>query len=66
MSAQGLVEEPVTLVASYTDANGLNRLGEVKAFAAKMGRALRRKPWPSKSIIALSSSRRLAWRHKDR
>ena len=40
MSAQGLVEEPVTFVASFTDDHGLNRLGEVKAFAAKMGRAL--------------------------
>lgn len=40
MSAQGLVEEPVTVVASFTDDHGLNRLGEVKAFAAKMGRAL--------------------------
>jgi hypothetical protein len=40
MSAQGLVEEPVTVVASFTDANGLKRLGEVRAFAAKMGRAL--------------------------
>jgi len=40
MSAQGLVEEPVTVVASFTDANGLNKLSQVKAFAAKMGRAL--------------------------
>ena len=40
MSAQGLVEEPVTVVASFTDANGLNRLNEVKAFASKMARAL--------------------------
>jgi hypothetical protein len=40
MSAHGLVEEPVTVVASFTDDHGLNRLGEVKAFAAKMGRAL--------------------------
>ena len=40
MSAQGLVEEPVTVVASFTDDHGLKRLGEVKSFAAKMGRAL--------------------------
>lgn len=40
MSAEGLVEEPVTVVASFTDDQGLNRLGEIKAFAAKMGRAL--------------------------
>lgn len=40
MSGQGLVEEPVTVVASFTDDHGLNRLGVVKAFAAKMGRAL--------------------------
>lgn len=40
MSAQGLVEEPVTVVASFTDDHGLKRLGDVKAFAAKMGRAL--------------------------
>lgn len=40
MSAQGLVEEPVTVVASFTDDLGLKRLGQVKAFAAKMGRAL--------------------------
>ena len=40
MSAQGLVEEPVTVVASFTDDHGLSKLGQVKAFAAKMGRAL--------------------------
>ena len=36
----GLIEENVTVVSSFTDANGLKRLNEVKAFAAKMGRAL--------------------------
>ena len=36
----GLVEEPVTVVSSFTDDSGLNRLGEVKAFARKMARAL--------------------------
>ena len=40
MSAQGLVEEPVTVVASFTDDNGLKRLGDLKAFAAKMAKAL--------------------------
>ena len=40
MSAHGLVEEPVTVVASFTDANGLKRLGDVKAFASKMAKAL--------------------------
>ncbi len=36
----GLIEENVTVVSSFTDDHGLNHLGEVKAFAAKMGRAL--------------------------
>ena len=36
----GLIEENVTVVSSFTDSHGLNRLGEVKAFAARMGRAL--------------------------
>jgi hypothetical protein len=36
----GLIEENVTVVSSFTDDRGLNRLGEVKAFASKMGRAL--------------------------
>src|SRR5947209_4430854 len=36
----GLVEESVTVVSSHTNDKGLNRLGEVKAFAAKMGKAL--------------------------
>ena len=36
----GLIEENVTVVSSFTDANGLKRLSEVKAFAAKLGRAL--------------------------
>lgn len=36
----GLIEENVTVVSSFTDDHGLNRLGDVKAFAAKMGRAL--------------------------
>lgn len=37
---RGLVEEDATVVSSFTDSHGLNRLGEGKAFAAKMGRAL--------------------------
>jgi len=36
----GLIEENVTVVSSFTDDRGLNRLNEVKLFAAKMGRAL--------------------------
>jgi len=36
----GLVEEPVTIVSSFTDESGLKRLPEVKAFAAKMAEAL--------------------------
>ena len=36
----GLIEENVTVVSAFTDDNGLKRLGDVKAFAAKMGRAL--------------------------
>lgn len=36
----GLIEENVTVVARFTNDHGLNRLGEVRAFAAKMGRAL--------------------------
>ncbi len=36
----GLIEETVTVVASFTDDHGLQQLGKVKAFAAKMGRAL--------------------------
>ena len=36
----GLIEENVTVVSSFTDEHGLKRLGDVKAFAAKMGRAL--------------------------
>ena len=53
MSAQGLVEEPVTVVASFTDDHGLNRLNEVKAFAAKMGRAL------SQEAVAVEVDHRL-------
>ena len=53
MSAQGLVEEPVTVVASFTDDHGLNRLGEVKAFAAKLGRAL------SQEAVAVEVNHRL-------
>jgi hypothetical protein len=30
----GLIEEPVTVVASHTDDDGLDRLGEVEEFAA--------------------------------
>ena len=36
----GLVEEPVTVVASFTDEHGLTRLGEVKAFASRLAEAL--------------------------
>jgi len=36
----GLIEENVTVVSSFTDDHGLNRLNEVKLFASKMGRAL--------------------------
>jgi len=36
----GLVEENVTVVESYTDEFGLNRLNEVKAFARRMAMAL--------------------------
>ena len=36
----GLIEENVTVVSSFTDEHGLKRLGEVRAFAAKLGRAL--------------------------
>jgi hypothetical protein len=32
----GLVEEPVTIVSSFTDETGLKRLPEVKAFAAEL------------------------------
>ena len=53
MSAQGLVEEPVTVVASFTNDHGLNRLNEVKAFAAKMGRAL------SQEAVAVEVDHRL-------
>ena len=36
----GLIEENVTVVSSFTDDHGLKRLGDVKAFASKMARAL--------------------------
>ena len=36
----GLIEENVTVVSAFTDDHGLKRPGDVKAFAAKMGRAL--------------------------
>ena len=36
----GLVEEPVTVVASFTNEVSLSRLGEVKAFAARLAVAL--------------------------
>jgi len=36
----GLIEENVTVVSAFTDDYGLNRLNEVKAFAAKMGKAM--------------------------
>jgi hypothetical protein len=36
----GLVEENVTVVSSFTDSNGLKRLGDVRAFASRMAAAL--------------------------
>jgi len=36
----GLVEENVTIVSAHTDDKGMNRVGEVRAFASKMARAL--------------------------
>jgi hypothetical protein len=36
----GLVEESVTIVASFTDEVGLTHLGEVKAFASRLAEAL--------------------------
>lgn len=36
----GLVEESVTVVASFTDESGLAHLGEVKAFASRLAEAL--------------------------
>lgn len=36
----GLIEENVTVVSAFTDDNGLKRLGDLKAFASKMGRAM--------------------------
>ena len=53
MSAQGLVEEPVTVVASFTDDLGLTRLNEVKAFASEMARAL------SQEVVAVEVDHRL-------
>lgn len=40
MSAQGLVEEPVTVVSSFTDDNGLDHLGEVRLLAEELAMAL--------------------------
>ena len=37
---KGLVEENVIVVSSFTNASGLNRLSEVKAFASQMARAM--------------------------
>lgn len=36
----GLVEEPVTVITSFTDDHGLDRLGEVEEFAATVADAL--------------------------
>lgn len=36
----GLVEEPVTVVSSFTDETGLKRLSEVKGFAAELAGAM--------------------------
>ncbi|WP_437191370.1 hypothetical protein [Planctomicrobium sp. SH527] len=40
MTAQGLVEEPVTIVSSFTDENGLDHLDEVRLLAEEMAMAL--------------------------
>ena len=53
MAAPGRVEEAVTVVASFTNDHGLNRLNEVKAFAARMGRAL------SQEAVAVEVDHRL-------
>ena len=37
---KGLVEENVIIVSSFTDAKGLNRLSEVKAFASRIAVAM--------------------------
>jgi hypothetical protein len=37
--AHGLIEEPVTVVASHTDDDGLDRLAEVEEFAAAVAEA---------------------------
>ena len=36
----GLVEEPVTVITSFTDDDGIDRLGEVEEFAATVAEAL--------------------------
>jgi hypothetical protein len=36
-----LVEEPVTVVASFTDEQGLTRLGDVKALASQLAHGLK-------------------------
>jgi hypothetical protein len=53
MSSQGLVEEEVTVVASFTDDLGLNQLTEVKAFARRMAKAL------SQEAVAIEIDHRL-------
>ena len=49
----GLIEEAVTVVASFTDDHGLNRLEAVKVFASKMARAL------SQEAVAVEVDHRL-------
>ena len=49
----GLIEENVTVVSAFTDDHGLNRLNEVKAFAAKMGKAM------SQESVAIEVDHRL-------
>jgi len=36
----GLIEEPVTIITSFTDDDGLDRLGEVEEFAVAVAEAL--------------------------
>lgn len=57
MSAQGLVEEAVTVVASFTDDAGLKRLGEVKVFAARMAKDM------SQEVVSLEVDNHLHFIH---
>jgi hypothetical protein len=53
LSGVGLVEEAVTIVASYTDDQGLNRLADVTEFALQMALAL------SQEAVAIEIDHRL-------